>query len=135
MNARQAANTERWALEDAAARQGHSCLLCGGRVPAFEVDGELHAWELCSACNAAFSAAADRVAAATAARLEGPAAAAVVQLVGQLELDDLGQVCLCGHDQEHHDQDLRDGPGDALEGEAPIICRHCICELYEEAGQ
>jgi hypothetical protein len=66
------------------------CLLCGGQAHAYSEDGghTLEVWDLCRRCNAAFVAAAERVAATLPTVLEGPAADAVVRIAGQLELDD-----------------------------------------------
>lgn len=104
------------------------CLLCRSNwahgaptLPPLNEDG------LCLRCEEGIADCVAMLDAALARRRGRPAPAA--QVPGQLELG--APVCLCGHVEAHHDQDLRDGPGEALEGEDPIICRHCICELFE----
>ena len=85
MNARQARDVERWALEDAAAKAGHVCLLCGGPAVVMEYHGHpvVDVWDLCQTCNSAF-----HFLAVGLELLEQTAAAAVEQVAGQLELDD-----------------------------------------------
>lgn len=88
MNARQARNVERWAAEDAAAKVGHTCLLCGGRAVAnVDAAGDLIVWDLCGRCNDVFRHTAELVAACMPLVVDGPAAAVLEHVAGQLELD------------------------------------------------
>jgi hypothetical protein len=73
------------------AAAGHQCLLCGGQAHAVQGDGEVLIWDLCQRCNAVFVATAARVAATVVLTVAGARAEAVVQLAGQLELDDEAQ--------------------------------------------
>lgn len=91
MNARQARDVERWALEDAAAKAGHVCLLCGGRAvvqglePGTHGDGHtIDVWELCQTCNSAFHF----LAVGLQLLQDLPAGPTAEQVAGQLELKD-----------------------------------------------
>lgn len=81
MNARQAANVDRWAVEDAAG----TCGLCGGVVGIVWNGDEGVAFDLCHLCNGAVQDLADRLGRQLEARDAGPA---VVQVPGQLELEE-----------------------------------------------
>ncbi len=77
----------------------HSCLLCGGPVKVKRVRGESVVWDLCDPCNGVFAASAERVAARLVPVIDGPTGAAVVHMVGQLELEDAiaeGARATCG---------------------------------------
>lgn len=86
MNARQAVDVERWALQDAAGNP--TCALCGDRVIVLQDGEDLVASELCGTCNGVFHDLAARLAAAG----RGPGGAAAVHVEGQLELE-AGAVC------------------------------------------
>jgi hypothetical protein len=77
--------TRRRIIADPVAGIHDQCLLCGGQAHAYSEDGghTLEVWDLCRRCNAAFVAAAERVAATL-----GPHPI-VAQVIGQIELDDL----------------------------------------------
>lgn len=100
-----------------AARNAGPCALCGALTRQWS--------DLCDDCNDAFQDLADALEDAA-----QPAPANTVHVAGQLELVPV-QACLCGHAGADHDQDLQDGPDEALAGEAPIVCRYCVCELFE----
>jgi hypothetical protein len=101
VNARQAAQVDRWALEDQA-RQGSACGLCGrpAHVQLLE-DGDAVVWDLCAACGEAFQDLADALTPGSGVYLhvidvEAVLAAIRTGNMGRVDTGDLGHLLRSG---------------------------------------